>query len=57
MTSLTYEPLYGVSAMCDVSGKIVYYEYDPFGRLKVIRDQDGKILKVFDYQYQQVVTR
>ena len=53
MTTYTYEPLVGMTSQCDVSGKIIYYEYDGFQRLKAIRDQDNNIVKQFDYQYQQ----
>ena len=53
MTTYTYYPLIGIQSQCDASGKISYYSYDGLGRLKDIKDQDGKILKVYDYQYQQ----
>jgi YD repeat-containing protein len=53
MTTYTYDPVIGVTGQCDASNKISYYEYDSFGRLKLIRDQDGYILKTFDYKYQQ----
>lgn len=53
MTTYTYKPLIGISSRCDVNNRISYYEYDAFGRLKLIRDQDKNIVKRFDYQYQQ----
>lgn len=53
MTTYTYDPVIGVTSQCDASNRISYYEYDLFGRLKLIRDQDGYILKTFDYKYQQ----
>lgn len=53
----TYEPLKGLSSQTDPSGKIMFYEYDGFGRLKVIKDQEGKILKQYDYQYKVPVTQ
>ncbi len=34
MSTLTFSPLYGVTSQCDVTNKILYYEYDGFGRLK-----------------------
>jgi hypothetical protein len=52
MTTYTYEPLIGISSQCDMNNRIIYYEYDGFNRLKLIRDQDYNILKVFDYKYQ-----
>ncbi len=53
MTTYTYEPLIGMTSQCDANNRISFYEYDPFNRLKLIRDQDGKIVKTFDYKYQQ----
>jgi YD repeat-containing protein len=52
MTTYTYAPLVGVTSSCDASNKVTYYEYDGFGRLKLIRDINGNILKTFKYQYQ-----
>lgn len=57
MTSSTYDPLVGITSMTDVKNQITFYEYDGFNRLKLIRDQDGKILKQFDYQYKAPVTQ
>jgi hypothetical protein len=51
MTTYTYEPLIGMTSQCDVNNKVSYYEYDGLGRLKLIKDQDGNILKTFDYNY------
>jgi YD repeat-containing protein len=52
MTTYTYIPLMGMSAQCDVNNRIIYYEYDGLARLKVIRDQDGNIIKTIKYHYQ-----
>ena len=53
MTTYTYDPLIGVTSQCDANNRITYYEYDGFGRLKVIRDENKNVLKTFDYQYQK----
>jgi hypothetical protein len=53
MTSYTYEPLIGVTSQCGADNKIQYYEYDSFSRLQDIKDQDGNILKTFEYHYKQ----
>jgi YD repeat-containing protein len=53
MTTYTYDPLIGITSQCDQNSRITRYEYDSFGRLKLIRDHDNKILKTFDYKYQQ----
>ena len=50
MTSYTYDPLVGVTSQSDINGKITYYEYDPWGRLKLIRNKDRDVVKVFDYR-------
>jgi len=52
MTTYTYNPLIGMSSQSDISNKVVYYEYDGFGRLRLIRDQYRNILNKFDYHYQ-----
>lgn len=52
MTTYTYSPLIGITSQCDTGNKITYYEYDGFGRLKDIKNQDGNIIKVYNYYYQ-----
>jgi YD repeat-containing protein len=47
----TYKPLVGISSMTDVNNLTTYYEYDSLGRLFVIKDNDGNILKTFSYHY------
>lgn len=53
MTTYTYMPLVGMTTSCDVSNRISYYEYDVMRRLKDLKDQDGNIIKTYDYHYQQ----
>lgn len=53
MSSFTYDPLTGVTSQCDGNNRIQYYEYDHLGRLIIIRDLDGNILKSFEYGYQR----
>jgi len=52
MTSYTYDPLIGVTSQSDMNGKITYYEYDQWGRLKLVRNNDRDVVKVFDYRIQ-----
>ncbi|MBA4260193.1 MAG: hypothetical protein C0446_13595 [Chitinophaga sp.] len=51
MKSYTYEPLLGISSASGINGRIVFYEYDSFGRLSIIRDHDKNILKKLCYNY------
>jgi len=53
ITTFTYKPLIGLTSQTDPNGKTTYYEYDDFGRLKFTKDDQGKILKKFDYHYKQ----
>ncbi|HSZ31944.1 MAG TPA: hypothetical protein VK772_01465 [Puia sp.] len=51
MTTYTYNPLIGMSSQCDADNRISYFKYDPFGRLKVVLDQDHNIVKTVQYHY------
>lgn len=51
MTTYTFEPMVGMTSQCDMNNRTVYYEYDSFQRLKLIRDQFGNVTKTFEYNY------
>jgi YD repeat-containing protein len=51
MTTYTYDPLIGVTSVSDVNNKPTKYEYDGFGRLALVRDFKGNILKKYNYNY------
>lgn len=51
MNTYTFNPMIGMTSSSDAQGRITYYEYDEFGRLKLIKDEDGKILKRMEYKY------
>lgn len=51
MKTYAYVPLYGIVTQCDANNYPTYYEYDDFGRLTLIRDQDNNILKKICYNY------
>jgi YD repeat-containing protein len=53
VTLYTYCPLKGVTSQTDPNGKTIYYRYDDFGRLSNIKDNEGNILKSYDYNYAQ----
>jgi hypothetical protein len=52
MSTSTFNPLIGLSSNCDVGNRVNYYFYDGLSRLRVIKDQDGNIVKTIDYHYQ-----
>jgi YD repeat-containing protein len=51
MNSYTYEPLVGVTSLTDFNNRKTTYEYDHAGRLTIVRDNDGNILKKICYNY------
>ncbi|MEO8762730.1 MAG: DUF5977 domain-containing protein [Ginsengibacter sp.] len=51
MSTSTYEPLKGLTSRCDPQSHIAYYDYDAFGRLILVRDQDRNILKKIYYNF------
>ncbi len=53
MTTYTYHPLAGITSECDINGKVMNYKYDGLGRLKMIRDNEGNILKTYTHKYQE----
>jgi len=53
ISTFSYRPLIGLSTMTDSKGMTVFYDYDNLQRLKAIKDQDGNIVKQFDYHYKQ----
>jgi len=55
VTSYTYIPYLGITSMTDPAGKTTYYGYDLQGRLTEIRDDNGDLIK--QYQYETVSGR
>jgi len=53
VATYTYAPLVGQTSACDANNRVVFYEYDEFKRLKDIKDNEGNIIKTFDYHYKQ----
>ena len=57
-TTYDHNPLVGTRSVSDPDGKVTFYEYDPFNRLKNIRNDNasGGIRKSFCYNYAGQVT-
>jgi len=53
MSTYTYSPLAGMTSYCNANGQITYYNYDGLMRLAFIADQDGNIIKTFNYNYKK----
>ncbi len=51
MMSYTYKPLVGMTSQTDPNGRVTYFEYDSSGRLLFVKDDDGNILKSYQYHY------
>lgn len=53
MTTYTYDPLIGLTSKTDENNIITFYHYDDFDRLKLVKDHEGNIIRVYDYHYKQ----
>jgi YD repeat-containing protein len=49
MTTYTYELLVGVTSQTDPNNVTTYFQYDDLGRLELILDNNGDILKKYTY--------
>ena len=50
VATYTYKPLVGMTSMTDQSGIVTKYEYDSFGRLIKVTNED-KLLETYSYHY------
>ncbi|GAA3923933.1 hypothetical protein GO495_02975 [Chitinophaga oryziterrae] len=57
VNTYTFIPWIGMTTSVNSKGRALYYLFDSQGRLKVVKDNDGKILKFYDYQYQVPVNQ
>lgn len=51
VTSYTYKPLVGITTTTDEKGYKTIYEYDSLGRLKSVKDNEGKMISQNKYHY------
>ncbi len=51
ITSYTHKPLFGVTSITDNKGQTSYYEYDNFGKLKLLKDAEANVLKEYKYNF------
>ncbi|GAA4152014.1 hypothetical protein GCM10022217_06440 [Chryseobacterium ginsenosidimutans] len=51
ITTYTYDPLIGIKSIIQPSGFKEVYKYDSSNRLENIKDNEGKIIKEFTYNY------
>ena len=51
VSTFTYDPMIGVTSITDPRGDVIYYQYDGFNRLEMVKDKDGNILKENQYHY------
>jgi YD repeat-containing protein len=51
--TFTWSPVTGMTSETDPRGQTTYYQYDSYQRLHTIADQDGNILKTYNYSYAQ----
>jgi YD repeat-containing protein len=51
LTTYTYKPLVGVTSITDPACHTTYFEYDSSGRLIIERDDDGNVIKTYEYHY------
>jgi len=53
METYEYIPSLGLRKVTDTNKKSTYYEFDDFGRLKSVKDNDNNTLKEYSYNIQQ----
>jgi hypothetical protein len=53
ITTYNYRPGLGLVSMTDSNSSRTFYDYDSFGRLKLIKDDNGNVLQQYTYHYKQ----
>lgn len=50
ITSLSHDTLVGQTSLTDPSGLTTFYEYDKMGRLNVVKNKNGSVVKSYRYK-------
>ena len=53
ITTLTYDPLVGVTSMKDTKDYLSFYVYDSFDRLNFIKNKNEQVLEEYKYNYKR----
>ncbi|MDR0505312.1 MAG: RHS repeat protein [Dysgonamonadaceae bacterium] len=53
VTTYTYRPLVGMTSKTDPDGVKTTYEYDAFGRLQYVKDENDNVIENYKYNYKQ----
>lgn len=56
INTYSYQPLFGMISQTDPCGLTKYYEYDPFGRLKTVLDDNHQVTSYYKYHYRGETT-
>ena len=51
VNTYAYRPLVGITSEVNTRLLTTMYDFDALGRLRLVRDQDGKMLKKNEYKY------
>jgi YD repeat-containing protein len=53
VTTYIYKPLVGMTSKTDPDGVKTTYEYDAFGRLQYVKDENSNVIENYEYNYKQ----
>jgi YD repeat-containing protein len=51
VTTYTFFPLIGMTSQTDTNSQTTWFYYDSNGRLSLVKDQNGDIVKKYEYNY------
>lgn len=53
MTTYTHDPGIGITSKTDVNARSNFFQFDTFGRLNLVKDNDGNVTKRYSYNYKK----